>query len=313
MTFRLRVYNLLETNTRSGKLVNGAIMFLIIVNILAIIMESVDSVRTDYEKVFWLFELFSVAIFTVEYVLRVWSSVENPDYQNKFTGRLRFMLTPMALVDFIAIVPFYLSRFFGFDARFLRVVRLLRIFKLSRHLKALDILTTVVRNEAGSLVAAIFILGVMVVLSAGGIYVAERGSQVETFSSIPAAMWWAIVTLSTVGYGDVVPGSVAGKLFGVLVMVIGVGMAALPAGIIASGFSSELQRRRDTFKLKVTQALQDGVLTAKEQHELEEIGEELGLQETETETLQQTAALQEGNASMQTQQTCPHCGKSLTS
>lgn len=311
MTLRLRIYNLLETNTRSGKLVNGAIMLLIVVNILAIIFESVESVRIDYANAFLLFELFSVAIFTVEYLLRVWSSVENLDYQKQLTGRLRFMLTPMALVDFIAIVPFYLSMFLGFDARLLRVVRLLRIFKLSRHLKALDVLTTVVRNEAGSLVAAIFILGVMVVLAAGGIYVAERDSQVATFGSIPAAMWWAIVTLSTVGYGDVVPASVGGKLFGVLVMVIGVGMAALPAGIIASGFSSEMQRRRDAFKLKVTQALQDGVISAEEQHELEEMGEELGLQETETETLLEAAELQGGQTGGKTHHNCPHCGKSL--
>lgn len=312
MAFRLRIYNLLETNTRSGKLVNGAIMALIVLNILAIIIESVESVRNDYTTLLWLFELFSVSIFTVEYVLRVWSSVESDEYQKPISGRLRFMRTPMALVDLIAILPFYLSMFFGFDARFLRVVRLLRIFKLSRHLKALDVLTTVVRNEAGSLVAAIFILGVMVVLSAGGIYVAERGSQEVTFNSIPAAMWWAIVTLSTVGYGDVVPASVAGKLFGVLVMVIGVGMAALPAGIIASGFSSEMQRRRDAFKLKVTQALQDGIISAEEQHELEEMGEELGLQETETETLQEAALLSGTATRGKESHNCPHCGKSLT-
>jgi voltage-gated potassium channel len=292
-----------------GKLINGSIMLLIVLNILAIVLESIESLCLAYDTLFLGFEAFSVAIFTVEYLLRVWSATESPEYNKPLSGRLRFMLTPMALIDLIAIIPFYLSMFLGFDARFLRVVRLLRIFKLSRHLKALDVLMTVVRNEAGSLVAAVFILGVMVVISSGGIYVAERESQVATFSSIPAAMWWAIVTLSTVGYGDVVPATVGGKLFGVLVMVIGVGMAALPAGIIASGFSTEMQRRREAYILKVTKAMQDGEITEEEEHELEEMREDLGLQEEEAENLEEAVILHSPLPVKEKPQICKHCGK----
>ena len=309
MTLRSQVYTILDINSKGGKLINSGIMLLIVLNIVAIILESIESLRIAHAQTFWWFEVFSVLIFTFEYLLRVWSSVENPDYCKPVSGRFRFLLSPMALIDFIAIIPFYLSMFLGLDARFLRVVRLLRIFKLSRHLKALDVLTTVVRNEAGSLMAAIFILGVMVVIAAGGIYVAERDSHVTTFSSIPAAMWWAIVTLSTVGYGDVVPATVGGKLFGVLVMIIGVGMAALPAGIIASGFSTEMQRRRDAYVLKITQALQDGKITDEEEEELEEMREDLGLQNEEAETLAETVTLQNPLPVKEKPQVCKHCGK----
>ena len=309
MTLRFHTHTLLDINSGPGKAVNGTIMLLIVLNVVAIILESIESLRLDYEAAFWWFEAFSVTVFTIEYLLRVWSSVERPQYTNVLSGRLRYMLTPMAMVDLLAILPSYLSMFLGVDARFLRVVRLLRIFKLSRHLKALDILTTVMRKEAGSLVAAIFILGVMVVIAAGGIYVAERDTQVATFSSIPAAMWWAIVTLSTVGYGDVVPSTVEGKLFGVLVMVIGVGMAALPAGIIASGFSTEMQRRREAYKTKVTQTLQSDAPTFEKEHELEEMREDLGLEESEAETIEAAAMSNDLKTHQTHPQICKHCGK----
>ncbi len=184
-----------------------------------------------------------MAVFTIEYLTRIWVCVESNSYSNDWRNRLRYMFTPLALVDLLAILPFYLGVIGQFDTRFLRILRLFRVFKLSRHFSVLAVLATVLRNESRSLLSAIFVMLVLVILAAASIYFVEREAQPDAFGSIPRAMWWATVTLTTVGYGDVVPVTISGRLLGVLITVLGVGMAALPAGIIASGFTSELARR----------------------------------------------------------------------
>jgi len=231
-------------------LVDVALVVLIIVNVIAVVLESVASLAQTYATLFLSFEIFSVAVFTLEYLLRVWSSPELPGYtqDEPIKSRLRYMVSPYALIDLAAILPFYLGLFItAVDWRFLRVIRLLRLFKLTRYSAAMQALLNSLKAESDSLAAAFFLLSVLFVLASSGIYLIEHKLQPEAFGSIPAAMWWAMATLTTVGYGDVVPVTVWGKVFGGAITIIGVGMVALPAGIIASGFSEHLREQRSNY------------------------------------------------------------------
>jgi len=313
MTCRSKLYRLLECEeerTPLSMLVNSFILGLILANVIAVILESVSSLRLQYAYWFRLIEVFSVAVFTVEYLVRVWVCVENGAYAGGIRGRLRYMRSPMAIIDLVAILPFYLTMFFHVDTRILRVLRLLRVFKLSRYFATLGVLGTVLRNEGKTLAAAIFVMLILIVLSSAGIYVVERGSQPDAFGSIPDAMWWATVTLTTVGYGDVVPVTFTGRLFGVLITVLGVGMAALPAGIIASGFTTELAKRRERYEMTAKKLLRDGAIDENDRRRLEEKREGLGLQREDASHLLKKAAMDAAPARQGESTVCPHCGKS---
>lgn len=301
MNLRAWLYRVLMGAGRDGwaRYVNAGLMMLILANVVAVIVGSVEAVDARWGPWLDAFELVSVVIFSVEYIARMWVCVESPDYQG-WRGRVRYAFTPMALIDLLAIAPFYLSLWFEADARFLRAIRLFRVFKLTRHSASMDLLLTVLRKEIGTVLSAMFIMMIIIVLAASGIHMIERDAQPETFGNIPQAMWWAAVTLTTVGYGDVVPITVAGKLFGLLITVAGVGMVALPAGILASGFSLELQKRREAFRLQVQQALEGGI-TATQAEELELVRTQLGVRADEAAFITDTerAAV------------CPHCGKAI--
>lgn len=284
----------------AARTLNLALMLLILANVLAVVVGSVDDVQARWARPLALFELVSVALFTVEYIARVWACVESPLYQG-WRGRLRYMRTPLAIVDLVAVAPFYLGLWWEIDTRLLRIVRLMRLFKLTRHSASMDLLLTVLRKEFGTVLSAMFIMVIIIVLAASGIYLIERDVQPESFGNIPQSMWWAAVTLTTVGYGDVVPVTVAGKLFGFLITVAGVGMVALPAGILASGFSLELHKRRESYRLQVQQALEGG-MTSADARELEAARNALGVSEEDAQLIM--GAERAGS-------TCPHCGKSL--
>lgn len=278
---------------------------LILTNVIAVVVESVESVGVAHKTAFLAFEIVSVVIFSFEYLLRIWVCVENPRYARPW-GRLRFALSPMALVDLLAILPFYLGALISVDTRMLRSLRLLRIFKLSRHSSSMDLLLTVIRQETASVLSAMFIMVIVIVLAASGIYMIEREEQ-PAFDNIPKAMWWAAVTLTTVGYGDVVPQTVFGKIFGLVITVAGVGMVALPAGILASGFSAEFQRRREEFRVQVKGALADGDVTVVEEVQLEMQRDELGVTKEEATLMIRTEQADIAGSPAK----CPHCGKAL--
>ena len=307
-----RILEMKEEGSRVSTIVNSLIMILIVVNVIGIILESVRDYQLAFGNWFWYLELFSVGVFSIEYLARLWVCVESLDYGHGWRGRLRYMVTPMALIDLVAILPFYLSAFFSIDTRMLRIFRLLRVFKLSRHFAVLGVLGTVLRNESRTLISAIFVMVILVVLSASGIYVVERHDQPDAFGSIPSAMWWATVTLTTVGYGDVVPMTVAGRLLGVLITVLGVGMAALPAGIIASGFTTELARRRESYEIAAEKILMDGKLDSNDRRKLAEKREQLGLAADDARQLLKKAALDSATATPGDAMVCPHCGKAIS-
>lgn len=289
-----------------GTVANVFLMSLITVNVVAVIFESVQPIYTRYAAWFDALEILSVAIFTAEYAARLWACVEARSGAAHWRQRLRYVVTPMALIDLLAVLPFYLSAFVNLDMRFLRALRLLRVFKLSRHSTAMDLLITVVRNELAIVASAMFVMLIIVVVAASGIYLIEREAQPDAFQSIPQAMWWAAVTLTTVGYGDMVPITVGGKVFGLFITLAGVGMVALPAGILASGFSQELQKRRAAFSQQIRDSLTDGRLSNQELENLQDKSDELGIGEDEA-----LLMLRKETADDESPWVCPHCGKRI--
>jgi voltage-gated potassium channel len=167
--------------------------------------------------------------------------------------RLDYVVTPMAMIDLLAILPFFLGFFIADDLIVLRLLRLIRAFKLTRYAHSMNILLSVLKYKATTFFSAFFILGIIIILTATGIHLIEGEVQPEAFGSIPKSLWWATVTLTTVGYGDVIPITATGKLLGGIIAISGITMAALPAGIMASGFSAEISRRRNRFQIEVCQ------------------------------------------------------------
>ncbi len=304
-------YSFLEQSNSSAmaRFVSLLLMMLIMSNVVAVILASDSVIYNDLQLAFDNFELFSIIVFSLEYITRVWVCVENPKYRQPVTGRLKYMVSPMAIVDLVAVLPFYLGIFFNLDTRFLRVLRLFRIFKLSRHFSAMSVLLTVIKNEIATLVSAIFIMLVLIVLASAGMFMVERDAQPAAFGTIPRAMWWATITLSTVGYGDVIPVTVAGKILGVLITILGVGMAALPAGIIASGFTREVNKRRETYRSMVQDALTDGVLDDAESNVLKNYSLDMGISDEEAMRLlkQERNAITARNPAP-APGCCPYCG-----
>ncbi len=228
-----------------GKCFDEFMIVLIITNVIAVVLETVESLRAAYGTFFLYFEYFSVALFSVEYALRIWTAGENEDerFHPPFMGRIRYAMTPLALIDIVAILPFYLAFILAVDLRFMRVFRLLRLLKLTRYSAALQMLGAAVYGQRRALGAALVIIATLLVFASSVIYLLEKDAQPDVFASIPQAMWWGLATLTTVGYGDVTPVSVAGKVFGGFIMILGIGMFALPAGILATAFGNEIKKR----------------------------------------------------------------------
>lgn len=240
MYVRKRVFELLETahpGDRLSRLVDASILALILLNIAALITETTAFGRR-HADFFQMFEVVSLAIFTAEYALRIWSCVEAERYAAPVTGRIRFALTPQVLIDLIAVLPFYID--IGVDTRFVRILRLL---KLARYVETLRLFQRVVVKKRSELMVTLGIIGILLVLTSCLIYLAEGEANPQQFGSIPDAMWWSIVTLTTVGYGDISPITATGKLLAGLVAILGIGMFALPTSILGAAFLEEMEKR----------------------------------------------------------------------
>ena len=283
------------------KAIDRFLILLVALNVVAVVLESVEELAAAHHHHFHEFDLASVAVFSVEYVLGLWTAVEldDPKFRHPVLGRLRWMVSPMALADLLAVVPFYLGIVVEVD---LRVLRVLRVFKLSRYSLAMNIMVAVARQEARAIGVTLFLMAVMLVLSSSLMYMAEHRAQPYVFRDIPTSMWWAVVTLTTLGYGDMVPITPIGRVIGGLTAVFGVGMIALPAGVLASGFSEQMRIRREEYRDAVEKALEDGRISRRERRQLEAARVRLGLSDEEAAQVLVAAA---HNPAI-----CPHCGKS---
>ena len=226
---------------RGGTVVNWFIMSLILLNVLAVMFETVDSLYAAYQPYFVLFEALSVLLFTIEYLARIWSAVEaGAPYDRPVVGRLKFATRPLLVFDLIAILPFYITLLgVGTDLRFLRALRLirfLRLFRLVRYSESMQAFGQAFYLKRGQLVVAMTGNLILLVIASSLMYFAEGQAQPEAFPSIPETMWWGIVTLTTVGYGDITPITPLGQVIGSAVAILGIGLFALPASIMASGF-----------------------------------------------------------------------------
>jgi len=284
---RKKIHDILEMTNAQDFLSRAFSLFivsLISINIACIVLESIPELNAKYRNLFFSIEIISTTIFAIEYILRLWSCVEsNLVTSHSIKTRVRYALSPLAIVDLLAFLPSILQLMFpGIDLRFLRVLRLLRVFKLTRYFSSFELLLNVLHEERKNLAGIFVLLLVILTLAASALYLVERDIQPDKFGSIPQAMWWAIAALTTVGYGDVYPLSAAGQILGSLVTIVGIGMVALPSGILASAFSEQTRRKREYLQLAIDDALEDGTIDSEELKTIQEMGKSMGLSEEQT-------------------------------
>jgi len=314
-TLRRTVFRLLEAaeeDDTASRVVDLCLITLITLSVIAVVLESMPSFERAYRSALEWFELITVAVFTLEFGLRIWASAEGePSLAgHNVKQRLRFVVSFHAVIDLLAILPFYLM-YFGvlgiFDMRFLRAIRLMRILKLTRYFSALNLLIVAIKENSRALAASFLILITIMLLAASGMYYFERTSQPDDFGSIPAAMWWAFATLTTVGYGDVTPITVGGKIFGALIAVVGIGMVALPTSILASGYSQQLRINTEKYRDRAKDALEDGILDDEELRDLEDLRMDLGLGKHVASQILDEGLVRSMLQANEEHSRCPHC------
>lgn len=243
---RRRVWEILDVaviEDRASAVFDVAIRTLIALNVVAVVLETVPALELRARGFFLWFEIFSVTVFSLEYLGRLWSCVEVPRYRAPVQGRLRWAVTPLAIIDLLAVLPSLLPAM-GLDLRMLRGVRLFRLFrilKMTRYSRSLHMMGRVFRRASTELTITLSALGLILVVASSIMYYAEHAVQPEKFSSIPAAMWWGAVTLTTLGYGDVVPVTSFGRLMGGLFAVSGILLIAIPTAILGAAFAAEMR------------------------------------------------------------------------
>ena len=261
--------------------VDRGLAFLIVANVIAVTLETVDEIYQAYEPAFTLFEIISVIIFSIEYLLRIWVSASNHTsrFDAPFRRRLSYMLSPSGMIDLLAILPAFLPFFTSVDLRWLRILRLLRMFKISHYSSALEDFFSAIYHERTAFAGALYLFCVTLFLSSALMYLVEHSAQPEVFSSIPETLWWSLITLTTVGYGDVAPITAIGKVIGGITAFMGVCVVALMTGIVASAFSSQVSRRQDLLEAEIMNALDDGVITEDELEKITELQNQLNLED----------------------------------
>lgn len=249
VALREKLYQALTHDTETGSrlsITNRLLIIVIVSSVFVAVLESEDLLSQPYGDLFWLLELCFGAIFAVEYIIRLWVCSENPKYGPGVKGRIRYAFTLTALFDLIAVLPLFMT-VLGSETylfRLLRITRILRLAKLGKYSHAARAIGEAVRSRSHELILSLGAGLVLMLVAATCLYIAEKQVQPDAFGSIPRAMWWAIATLTTVGYGDTYPITVLGKMCAGATAIIGIGLVAMPAGILAAAFSDGLSKRR---------------------------------------------------------------------
>jgi voltage-gated potassium channel len=275
VTIRKKVYALLNETPTSGRLhsqIDLILVVFIILSVFAVILETVPAIHVPLATAFTLFDDISVAVFSTEYLLRLYSAPEANSDESAMSQRRAWLVKPSSLVDLVAIAPWYIHLFFAgtVDLRFIRILRVLRVLKLTRYNTAMKTFSDVMRREQRAFFAAMFVTFLITILAGAIVYEVEHAVQPEKFDTMPRAMYWAVITLASVGYGDISPVTPIGQAFTMVLALLGIGIVALPAGILGSAFSDQLHRQREDMIQKVEDALADGIITAEEARTLEE-------------------------------------------
>ena len=289
-SLRGKIHALLEPTGHSGQLhvyFDNFIMFWVLLSIVSVILESVESVHAVLAWEFRIIDTVAFSVFTLEYFLRMYAAPENPAYKHRTAPRWSHFWSGHALIDLITILPFFLEWFlpFDLDLRFLRVFRLMRLLKLTRYTSATKTLYKVVLREWQVIFASVFVMLLMVILTASMGYLFEHEAQPDKFENIPQSIYWAVVTLASVGYGDISPITPMGRALTVVLALLGIGIFAIPAGLLASAFTDQLRIDREAFKHKLLMAYEEGKLNPKARALIAEETERLHLSEEDVRRL----------------------------
>jgi len=281
-SLRQNIFALLNPTPHSyevNKYIDYVVIMAVLISVISIILETVQEVNSVWSAEFKTLDILTVTIFSIEYVLRVYSCCEIQRYSKPIRGRILYIFSASALIDLLAISPFYISLFVNksIDLRFLRIFRLTRLLKLTRYTGTLNTLLKAVQREKYVLMAAAFMMILMIILTASLGYMFEHDSQPDKFESIPASMYWAVITLASVGYGDITPITPLGRLMTVIVSFVGIGIFAIPAGLMASSFTDQLRLDRKTFEDDVRKLVTSDKFTAEDRENLELEAERLHL------------------------------------
>ena len=257
-------------NYKASRYVEWVVTVVVLTNCAAVILDSVPELHNKYKDYFHDFEFWSVMFFTLEYVLRVWS-LGAKFADSAWRGRRQYIFSPFGLVDFFATMPYYLHLFFPtLDLRILRVLRLLRVLKLSKYNTALQDLFVAIHSERKAFGSAVFLLTIAAIVSASLMHFAEGQAQPEFFGTIPHAIYWAVVTITS-GYGNVEPATKFGEIIALVSGFLGVCMAAILTGIVASAFSNQVARKKAAFETQLREVFKDGEMSEEEQAALKRL------------------------------------------
>ena len=289
-TFRQKVHALVFPSEYGGTLhtmFDTFIVIWVIVSVLAVILESVHSIHYLLSLEFLILDAIAVSIFTIEYCLRLYCCVEEPGYQRAVSGRLKLAKSTTSIIDLLAIAPFFLEVFLHhlFDLRFMRVFRLLRLLKLTRYTGATTSLSKVIVREWPVMAASAFIMLLLVVMTASLGYLFEHEAQPEKFENIPQSIYWAVITLASVGYGDISPITPAGRAMTIVLAFIGIGIFAIPAALLSSAFSDQLKMDREALVNKLFDMLADGDIDEEEAKYIKSEAKRLHLSDDEVKVL----------------------------
>ncbi len=289
-TFRQKIHALVFPSIYGGSLqgiFDTFIVVWVIVSVIAVVLESVFAIHYILNIQFIILDTVAVAVFTMEYCMRIYSCVEEPGFEKAILGRFKQAKTTSSIIDFLAVLPFFLEVFLHhlFDLRFFRVFRLLRLLKLTRYTGATSTLTTVIAREWPVLAASAFIMLLMVVLTASLGYLFEHDAQPEKFENIPQSIYWAVITLASVGYGDISPITPMGRIMTIILALLGIGIFAIPAALLSSAFTDQLRIERETLKNELYDMLADGIISPEEADIINREAKRLHLSEEEVQRL----------------------------
>ena len=246
---KLLIYNVIrddDENDLLSTVVDSIIVFFILTNVLIIILDTFDNIRPYIEKYYLYIERVSLIVFTLEYFLRVWTSVYiYPELQPR-KARIKYIFSIKALIDLVSLLPFYFL-LINIDIQILRLLRLVRIFgilKMNRYSKAISTVGQVIKNKAAQLLSALLVVILLIIFSSVLMYFIEHDAQPGVFDNAFSGLWWAIATLTTVGYGDIYPITIFGKILGTFIAMLGIGLVAIPTGIISAGFIEQMNNAK---------------------------------------------------------------------
>ena len=293
-TFRQHVHAIVWPSRFGGqinKFCDLFIIFWVLVSVISVLLETVEAVHYILAIEFAVLDSIAVAVFTTEYLMRMYSVVEDPKYKEAYAGRARYGFTLGAMIDLLAVLPFFLEALLHhlFDLRFLRIFRMLRLLKLTRFSDATKLVWDGIKREAGTIGASFFVLLLVIILCGSIGYLLEHAAQPDKFESIPGAIYWSVITLSSVGYGDISPVTPLGRFITSLMALLGIALVAIPSGILSAAFTDQLRIERESIGGKIASMMEDHHLDPGEKAFLETEARRLHITDVELQTMIQTA------------------------